>query len=67
MYKIRNGLKNFLYLGYLLLMIIVGLGSWKLYRWVLKLYYRQKLSTMPRNNLREMDEYRSVQKILESF
>lgn len=62
MYKIKNGLKNFLYLGYAIIILLVGFGSWKLYKILALQYYKNKLATMPRNNLQQTNEYRQIEK-----
>lgn len=62
MYKIKNGLKNFLYLGYAIGLLLLGLGSWKLYKILAIQYYKTKLSGMPRNNLNDLNEYRRIER-----
>ena len=62
MYKIKNGLKNFLYLGYAIGLLLLGLGSWKLYKILAIQYYKTKLSGMTRNNLNDLNEYRRIER-----
>lgn len=62
MWKIKNGLKNFLYLGYAIGLLILGFGGWKLYKILAIYYYKNKLAGMPRNNIRDLDEYRRIEK-----
>ena len=59
-YKFKNGLKNFLYLGYLILTIGAVFGGMKLYKWGLKTYYKHKISNTPSTNYREIRIYKKL-------
>lgn len=45
--KFKRGLKNFVYLGYLLAALTVSAIGYKGYKFGLRQYYRFKLSTLP--------------------
>ena len=65
-YKFKNGLKNFLYLGYALIAAGVGWGLLKVYNWMLKTYYKYKISSLPSQNRAELRTYKKLLEQMET-
>jgi Ni,Fe-hydrogenase I cytochrome b subunit len=59
-YKFKNGLKNFVYLGYLIMIVGTVFGGLKLYKWGLKTYYKYKISNTPSSNGQELRMYKKL-------
>ena len=64
--KFKKGLKNFIYLGYLLVILTVSAIVYKIYRFGLRQYYRFRLGSTPASQWRQLTYYREQLKAMDS-
>ena len=63
--KFKRGLKNFVYLGYLLAVATVSFIIYKIYTFTMKQYYRYKVSATPMSDWKTSKYYREQLKAYE--